>query len=310
MEPSYQNPTFGTVTSKTNVEDNSAEKILVQNSLGKFNWIYKNSLIPDNYTKVVYVNNNNPNEATIFDLNNPPVTNDNLLKSDVNNLYIGTDASTWVYNATTVNYVTKTVTSNTSNFYLTGTTTDAGNNKTAAIERTGPVGVGTAIASNHAVTKAQHDTKANTLTDVNFGAFINGLTPKITPIDADSISIVDSADSNKQKKVSLTNFKTWIASYFALKDRLLENASVTGSYALDYGSYELWNLTLTGNTTFSESNLEPKTIIIRCTGNFALTFPANWSTDISGIYDGTVQNLIVAQYFKAGVYKVSIIQPY
>ena len=165
--PSYQNPTFGTVTFKTNVEDNSAEKVLVQNSLGKLNWIYKNSLIPDNFTKVVYVNNNNPNGATIFDLNNPPVTNDNLLKSDVNNLYIGTDASTWVYNATTVNYVTKTVTSNTSNFYLAGTTTDAGNNKTAAIERTGPVGVGTAIASNHAVTKAQHDTKGDMTTNTN-----------------------------------------------------------------------------------------------------------------------------------------------
>ena len=130
-----QNPTFGTVTSKTNVEDNSAEKILVQNSLGKFNWIYKNSLIPNNFTKVVYVNNNNPNGATIFDLNNPPVTNDNLLKSDVNNLYIGTDASTWVYNVATLNYITKVVTSATSNFYLSGTTTDAGNNKTAHIIR-------------------------------------------------------------------------------------------------------------------------------------------------------------------------------
>lgn len=52
------------------------------------------------------------------------------------------------------------------------------------------------------------------LTDVNFGAFINGLTSKTTPIDADSISIVDSADSNKQKKVSLTNFKAYLKTYF------------------------------------------------------------------------------------------------
>jgi hypothetical protein len=42
------------------------------------------------------------------------------------------------------------------------------------------------------------------LTDVNFGAFINFLTSKTTPIDADSISILDSVDL-KQKKVSLTN---------------------------------------------------------------------------------------------------------
>ena len=94
-----------------------------------------------------------------------------------------------------------------------------------------------------------------------------------------------------------------------LKDRLLENSTVSGSYALDYAAYELWNLTLTGATTFTESNLEEKTILIRCTGNFALTFPANWSTDITGAYDGTVQNIIVVQYFKAGVYKVQITQP-
>lgn len=52
------------------------------------------------------------------------------------------------------------------------------------------------------------------LTDVNFGTFINSLTAKPTPVDADSISIVDSADSNKQKKVSLTNFKAFLKTYF------------------------------------------------------------------------------------------------
>jgi len=93
------------------------------------------------------------------------------------------------------------------------------------------------------------------------------------------------------------------------KDRLLENATVTGTYNLDYNAYELWNLTLTGTTTFTESNLHPKTILIRCTGNFALTFPSGWSTDITGIYTGTVQNLIAVQYFKSGVYKVVITQP-
>lgn len=155
--------------------------------------------------------------------------------------------------------------------------------------------------------------KQASLTDLIFGTFINGLTPKTTPVDADSISIVDSADSNKQKKVSLTNFKAYIlnaiTSLFARKDRLIENTSVTGAYALDYSSYELWNLTLTGNTTFSESNLEPKTIIIRCTGNYALTFPSGWSSGITGVYNGTLSNVIVVQNFKSGLYKVSIIQP-
>lgn len=134
-----QNPTFGTITTKTNVEDNSAEKVLVQNSLGKLNWIYKNSLMPDNFTKIVYVNNTNPNSATIFDLNNPPTVNDNALKTDVNNLYIGTDASSWVYNSTSLTYVTKTITSTTSNFYTAGTTIDAGSSKTASITRSGNI---------------------------------------------------------------------------------------------------------------------------------------------------------------------------
>jgi len=93
-----------------------------------------NAALPKDYAKVVYVNSTSPNTATIFDLNNPPVTNDNSLKLDTANLYIGTEASTWVYNGST--YITKIV-PNTSNYYLEGTLTDAGNNKTANIQRGG-----------------------------------------------------------------------------------------------------------------------------------------------------------------------------
>jgi len=96
-----------------------------------------NAGLPVNYSKIVYVNATSPITATIFDTENPPVTNDNLLKNDVANLYIGTDASTWVYNSTT--YVTKSVTATSSNFYLAGTTTDAGNTKTGHITRSGAV---------------------------------------------------------------------------------------------------------------------------------------------------------------------------
>jgi len=96
-----------------------------------------NAGLPVNYSKIVYVNATSPITATIFDTENPPVTNDNLLKNDVANLYIGTDASTWVYNSST--YVTKTVTATSSNFYLAGTTTDAGNTKIGHITRSGPV---------------------------------------------------------------------------------------------------------------------------------------------------------------------------
>ncbi len=136
-----QNPTYGTTALKLNVKQNNATRVIVQDSVtGKLNWVLKSSITdPVSYSKVVYVNTVNPNTATIFDLNNPPTVNDDLLKANVNNLYIGTDASTWVYNSTSLNYVTKIITSSTSNFYLSGTTSDAGGNKTSPIYRTSTV---------------------------------------------------------------------------------------------------------------------------------------------------------------------------
>lgn len=97
-------------------------------------------------------------------------------------------------------------------------------------------------------------------------------------------------------------------------ERLLENLTVSGAFDLDYDLYETFNLVLTGVTTFTESNLptsgtDTKVLVLSITGNFALTFPAGWSTNITGVYDGTVNNLIVVQYFKSSTYKVQITQP-
>lgn len=52
------------------------------------------------------------------------------------------------------------------------------------------------------------------LTAANFGTFLTGLTAKTTPIDADQIAIVDSADSNNAKKVTFTNLKAFLKTYF------------------------------------------------------------------------------------------------
>lgn len=86
--------------------------------------------------QIVYINAVSPIGATIFDTANPPVTNNNALKNQVNALYIGTDNSTWNSNGTT--YSTYTVPSSTP-FFLNSTTIDAGNNKTSLINRTGSV---------------------------------------------------------------------------------------------------------------------------------------------------------------------------
>lgn len=60
------------------------------------------------YTSTVYVNGTNPNSATIFDLNNPPTTNNNALKSNDSYIYVGTDGSFWVWNTSTNSYTSYT----------------------------------------------------------------------------------------------------------------------------------------------------------------------------------------------------------
>ena len=56
--------------------------------------------------------------------------------------------------------------------------------------------------------------KQDVLTSSNFGSFANGLTAKSVPLNADLLNLVDSADSNNQKKVSNTDYKAFLKTYF------------------------------------------------------------------------------------------------
>jgi len=58
------------------------------------------------YAQIVYVDTTDPNTATIFDLTNPPATNDDTLKADTANLYVSTDRASWVYDPVTDTYNT------------------------------------------------------------------------------------------------------------------------------------------------------------------------------------------------------------
>jgi hypothetical protein len=71
------------------------------------------SKIPVGTAQLVYFNFTDPNSvsATIFDLSNPPTVNNNALKADVKNLYVGTDSSTWVYKTSPAGYTIKPATS-------------------------------------------------------------------------------------------------------------------------------------------------------------------------------------------------------
>lgn len=83
------------------------------------------------------------------------------------------------------------------------------------------------------------------LTAQNFGTFLIGLTSKTTPIDADSIVISDSADSDKAKKVSLTNFYTYLKTKF---DSVYQNAL---GYTSENTSNKSDSYTLSSSTTYS-----------------------------------------------------------
>lgn len=68
--------------------------------------------------------------------------------------------------------------------------------------------VGAWVGPYYGVTSAEKTTwngKQDALSETNFGAFSNSLTAKTTPVDTDTLNIVDSADSNKSKKVTLLN---------------------------------------------------------------------------------------------------------
>lgn len=66
------------------------------------------------------------------------------------------------------------------------------------------------------------------LTGANFGTFLDGLTAKTTPVDADEIVLADSAATFAAKKVTGTNLKAYLKTYFdTLYDAAGAAAAVT-----------------------------------------------------------------------------------
>lgn len=121
----------------------------VENTSNSTKWYIDSTgvakLIESNKTfaQVVYVNDL-PASATIFDLENPPVTNDNSLKNLDSALYVvvssdpAKNGQTWTSNGIT--YSTYVVTTGTP-FNIANTSIDAGSNKISAIERSGSMSI-------------------------------------------------------------------------------------------------------------------------------------------------------------------------
>lgn len=78
----------------------------------------------------------------------------------------------------------------------------------------------------------------------------------------------------------------------------ITNATTTGSYAIDWNAADVWQLTLTGATTITDTNLPTgtatKVIELMVKGAFAITLPAYWeATPASGTYTGAKWNHFV-----------------
>jgi len=97
-------------------------------------------------------------------------------------------------------------------------------------------------------------------------------------------------------------------------EKLITNASVSGTYNIDWSVGDVWRLTLVGATTLTFSNLpasgftDTKTLNIN--GNQTLAYPAGFTGFITGAYEGAATlNTLTVQFIGASEYKVAIIQP-
>ena len=123
---------------------------------------------------------------------------------------------------------------------------------------------------------------ADVTDSVNVGSVNAAATSKTTPIDADSFPIVDSAASNVIKRVTFTNLKAFLKTYF---DTLYQAA---GSYLTASSTNTLTNKRIQPRTASSTttSNLSPSlstaNVYYRTTQTATLTIDAPTGTPVIG----------------------------
>lgn len=146
------------------------------------------------------------------------------------------------------------------------------------------------LANGGAVTEAQ-------IATINHAA-----TAKTVLVDADEVTGQDSTDTFALIRTVWGDVWTYIKSkadtYYQPKGIRITNATTTGSYAVDWNAADVWQLTLTGATTITDTNLPTgtatKVIEFLITGAFAWTPPAYWvELPSSQAYDGAKQNHVV-----------------
>jgi len=149
--------------------------------------------------------------------------------------------------------------------------------------------------------------KQNTLTETNFGSFINGLTAKNTLVDADEVVSDDSADSNKAKKTTWLN--VWLnylkpkadALYATISNLALKQdfATATTGAVISFAVPQVYNSVasptasnITDNLTGAKIGIVQKIYSNKATEP---TYPAGW-VKLSGTYTNSVTNIIYCEW--------------
>ena len=87
---------------------------------------------------------------------------------------------------------------------------------------------------------------------VNVGSSIHGATAKTTPVDADTVGLIDSAASNVLKKVTWANIKATLKAYFdnIYASTVYANTDIgTGTLTVDTANGLRQKVNMTGNIT-------------------------------------------------------------
>lgn len=94
----------------------------------------------------------------------------------------------------------------------------------------------------------------------------------------------------------------------AIPDSSSITSNIATTYNIDWSVAGNWDLTLTANTTLTESNIPSagveKTITIYAVGVFSLTLPVGWVIKNGGSYDGLGQQIVVQSWNNGNYYTV------
>ena len=167
---------------------------------------------------------------------------------------------------------------------------------TGATGAAGPNEVSASTATNINAPLAGNGTNVLALTAAIWGAFVNALTDKTTPIDTDSLTISDSADSNNAKKLSWANLKATLKTYFDTLYNpgqvLLQTATANGDAYIGLtipaaGTYANYMIIIEG--AYTDGTIGPRTIQSRFGTGSPITYHSAVG-DYRWGYFGTTSN--------------------